>query len=106
MQALHAARKYLLPSALTVTLCAAALAARANSGDAKAGPRETAKERDGQHDFDWDIGTWRVHMRRLLHPLTGSTTSPEYNATDAVPTPSAARATLPQPPPAPPPPHP
>ena len=41
-------------------------------------------ERDGQHDFDWDIGTWKVHMRRLLHPLTGSTTWVEYNGTDVV----------------------
>jgi hypothetical protein len=41
-------------------------------------------QRDGQHDFDWDIGTWKAHMRRLLHPLTGSTTWVEYNGTDVV----------------------
>jgi hypothetical protein len=41
-------------------------------------------ERDGQHDFDWDIGTWKTHQRRLLHPLTGSTTWVEYNGTDVV----------------------
>lgn len=40
--------------------------------------------RDGQHDFDWDIGRWQVHMRRLLHPLTGSTTWVEYAGTDIV----------------------
>ena len=40
--------------------------------------------RDGQHDFDWDIGRWQVHMRRLLHPLTGSTTWVEYTGTDIV----------------------
>ncbi len=28
---------------------------------------------DGQHDFDFDIGTWKTHSSRLLHPLTGST---------------------------------
>ena len=28
--------------------------------------------RDGQHDFDFNIGTWKVHIRRLLHPLSGS----------------------------------
>jgi len=27
---------------------------------------------DGQHDFDFDIGTWKTHSSRLLHPLTGS----------------------------------
>jgi hypothetical protein len=30
--------------------------------------------RDGQHDFDFDFGTWKTHSSRLLHPLTGSTT--------------------------------
>ena len=40
--------------------------------------------RDGQHDFDWDIGTWKTNQRRLLHPLTGSTTWVEYNGTDVV----------------------
>jgi hypothetical protein len=28
---------------------------------------------DGQHDFDFDFGTWKTHSSRLLHPLTGST---------------------------------
>ena len=42
-----------------------------------AGPssaEHTNTERDGQHDFDFDIGTWKTHSSRLLHPLTGSTT--------------------------------
>jgi hypothetical protein len=30
--------------------------------------------RDGQHDFDFEIGTWKTHLSRLVHPLTGSTT--------------------------------
>jgi BNR/Asp-box repeat protein len=29
---------------------------------------------DGQNDFDFDLGTWKTHSSRLLHPLTGSTT--------------------------------
>ena len=41
-------------------------------------------DRNGQHDFDWDIGTWKTHQRRLLHPLTGSTTWVEYTGTDVV----------------------
>jgi hypothetical protein len=31
-------------------------------------------EIDGQHDFDFNIGTWKTHISRLLHPLTGSST--------------------------------
>jgi hypothetical protein len=51
---------------------------------AGAGPAQTITVRDGQHDFDWDIGTWKTHQRRLLRPLTGSTTWVEYNGTDVV----------------------
>ena len=40
--------------------------------------------RDGQQDFDWDIGSWKVHMKRLLHPLSGSTIWAEYDGTDVV----------------------
>jgi hypothetical protein len=28
--------------------------------------------RDGQHDFDFNFGTWKTHISRLQHPLTGS----------------------------------
>lgn len=40
--------------------------------------------RDGSHDFDWDLGTWKTHQKRLLHPLTGSTQWVEYEGTDVV----------------------
>lgn len=29
---------------------------------------------DPVHAFDWDLGSWNIHMDRLVHPLTGSTT--------------------------------
>lgn len=29
---------------------------------------------DRQRDFDWDLGSWKMDMSRLSHPLTGSTT--------------------------------
>ncbi|MBV9269780.1 MAG: hypothetical protein JO165_01710, partial [Candidatus Eremiobacteraeota bacterium] len=43
-----------------------------------------AQQRDGVHDFDWDIGLWKIHQRRRLHPLTGSNTWVEYDGTDTV----------------------
>lgn len=43
-----------------------------------------AAVRDGQHDFDFSIGTWRTHIRRLQHPLTGSTSSVEYDGLSIV----------------------
>ena len=48
------------------------------------GSTAAAQERDGQHDFDWDLGRWQVHMQRLLFPLTGSRTWAEYEGTDVV----------------------
>ncbi len=42
------------------------------------------RERDGQHDFDFEIGTWKTHVRRRLHPLTGSTTWVEMDGTTIV----------------------
>lgn len=41
-------------------------------------------QRDGQHDFDFEIGTWKTHLRRLVRPLTGSTIWVEYEGTTAV----------------------
>jgi hypothetical protein len=35
--------------------------------------------RDGQHDFDFLEGTWKIHLKRLVHPLTGSTTWTEFD---------------------------
>jgi hypothetical protein len=40
--------------------------------------------RDGTHDFDFDIGTWKTHLSRRLRPLTGSTTWIELEGTTVV----------------------
>src|SRR5436190_22185980 len=40
--------------------------------------------RDGQHDFDFEIGTWKTHLSRRLHPLTGSAAWLEYEGTTVV----------------------
>ena len=40
--------------------------------------------RDGSHDFDGEIGTWKTHLKRLLHPLTGSQQWGEYDGTSVV----------------------
>jgi hypothetical protein len=41
-------------------------------------------QRDGQHDFDWEIGTWKTQLKRLQRPLSGSTTWVEYDGTTVV----------------------
>src|ERR1700678_892530 len=39
---------------------------------------------DGQHDFDFNIGVWKTHIKRVLDPLSGSTNSIELNGTVTV----------------------
>jgi hypothetical protein len=48
-------------------------------------PRASASERDGQHDFDWEIGTWTTRVRLLRNPLSGKTPDwAEYAGTSVV----------------------
>jgi hypothetical protein len=46
--------------------------------------QHVSTERDGQHDFDFNIGTWKTHISRLQHPLTGSNKWIEINGTVVV----------------------
>ena len=41
-------------------------------------------QRDGQHDFDFEIGTWKTQLRRLQRPLSGTTNWLEYEGTSVV----------------------
>src|ERR1051326_2811715 len=47
-------------------------------------PFHVTGQRDGQHDFDWEIGTWKTHLRRLQRPLSSSTTWVEYDGMTVV----------------------
>src|SRR5271156_6376721 len=40
-----------------------------------------AELRDGQHDFDPLIGSWKYHLKRRLNPLTGSNAWVELEGT-------------------------
>jgi hypothetical protein len=42
-------------------------------------PAKFAPDRDGSHDFDFLIGDWKAHVRRLPDRLVGSTTWIEYD---------------------------
>jgi hypothetical protein len=39
---------------------------------------------DGSHDFDFEIGNWKTHLSRLLHPLSGSKEWAQYDGTTVV----------------------
>lgn len=47
-------------------------------------PASQVAERDGQHDFDFDIGVWQTHIKRILDPLSGSADSIELSGTVTV----------------------
>src|SRR5579871_1244625 len=36
---------------------------------------------DGQHDFDFNLGTWHTHIRSILDPFSGSSEAMELNGT-------------------------
>jgi len=57
---------------------------QANFGPTKHALQVAVNERDRQHDFDFEIGTWKTHVSRLLNPLTGSTKWVEYDGTSVV----------------------
>ncbi len=55
--------------------------AQQNSDASRTRVQQTAAERDGQHDFDPLIGAWKYHLKKLVNPLTGSTTWTEFDGT-------------------------
>jgi len=56
---------------------------KVTGGDLKS-PAAANAPRDGQHDFDFEIGDWKTHVKRLQHPLSGSRTWVEYDGTSVV----------------------
>jgi hypothetical protein len=53
--------------------------AQQNSDAAKV--QHAPAARDGQHDFDFEIGSWKIHLSRLAQRLTGSTTWVDFDGT-------------------------
>jgi hypothetical protein len=64
--------KYFLLTVLIFLSCSTSSNAQTNTNAPKAASPVAAQERDGQHDFDFEFGTWKVQNRRLVKPLTGS----------------------------------
>jgi hypothetical protein len=74
------ARVYALAGAIAVVSLTPLPAGAA--GEAASPPAIAA--RDGQHDFDFNIGVWKTHIKRILEPLSGSADSIELNGTVTV----------------------
>jgi hypothetical protein len=78
---------------LIVVSSSVGLALPVNAADAPARPPDITA-RDGRHDFDFNVGVWRTHIKRILDPLSGSTRSIELNGTVTVRTVWDGRAEL------------
>ena len=65
-----------VPFAILAILAASPLAAQE-----AAAPAQHPALRDGSHDFDFERGTWKLHISRLVHPLTGSKEWVDYDGT-------------------------
>ncbi len=69
-------------------LCCAVILLQAHQGfaqsDSKTSSQQTTERRDGQKDFDFEIGTWKTQLKRLVKPLSGSTDWVEYEGTTVV----------------------
>ena len=74
-------RVYLMVCSLVAVLQPLQGLAQGNSDAAKASTQQAPAERDGQHDFDFEMGTWKIHLKRLDHRLTGSTAWVEFDGT-------------------------
>jgi hypothetical protein len=81
MQIWQWVRTFLLLSTLTFGSDLGHLLAQTNSDATKPEAQELGVQRDGQHDFDWAVGSWRIHLKRLLHPLTASNQWVEFDGT-------------------------
>ena len=81
MQARKRVRTYFLSAILIFACHSVQVAAQTNPAKAKPEPQKLSQQRDGQHDFDWAVGSWKIHLKRLVHPLSGSTEWVEFDGT-------------------------
>ena len=79
MNGLTCFRNCLLAGALLFLAGSVPAQAQTNLDATRSQTQESAAPHDGQHDFDFEFGTWKIHLKRLLNPLTGSTTWVEFD---------------------------
>jgi hypothetical protein len=72
-------RAYLMACSWTLLLVPLQGLTQQNSDASKTAAQQVPPQRDGQHDFDFELGSWMIHLKKLMHPLTGSTTWVEFD---------------------------
>ena len=81
MNAMKRIRTFSLLGSLVLLSMSPLGLAQQSSDASKIGTPQVPAMRDGQHDFDFEVGSFKIHLKRLLHPLTGSTSWVEYDGT-------------------------
>ena len=74
MNSLRSAGLYLL-------LCSFGYLSQPSTASSQTATVKADTRRDGQHDFDYEIGTWKIHLSRLQDRLAGSKTWIEFDGT-------------------------
>lgn len=69
-----------LVTAVLSLLCSPTVHAQIEATAPKPAP-QTISSHDGQRDFDFELGSWKIHLKRLQHPLTGSNSWVEFDGT-------------------------
>ena len=73
------------PIRRTILTALVACALPAGVGQAAPTASAAAAQRDGQHDFDWEAGTWTTSVRVLRNPLSGKAPDwAQYQGTSVV----------------------
>lgn len=73
-----------IAASVTLVACTLVILGSVSRAQDTPEPAQAATSRNGSHDFDFEIGTWKTHLWRLVDPLTGSTKWVEYEGTSIV----------------------
>jgi hypothetical protein len=73
-----------LSACLATAVVPASAAPAKLAGDPVPDANAAQTARNGQRDFDFHIGAWKTHLKRLLRPLSGSKEWAEYEGTTVV----------------------
>lgn len=74
----------LITSGFLCALLFSATLGIASADPQQAPTKSTVEHPDGRHDFDFEFGDWKMHLKRRQKPLTGSNTWVEYEGTSIV----------------------
>src|ERR1700740_1962774 len=81
IKASHYCRNFLLVFVVVFVAYIGDGPAQTDGGAPRVSSQKTTSERDGQHAVCFALGTWKAHLKRLKHPLTGSKTWVEFDGT-------------------------